>query len=80
MHTIRLEPVKGTSQERWSRMRRKDTQGTYVCESSQQLTQAQLAITELYQEHKELRQQLAAKTLKVSASEGHKGNVTWLKR
>jgi hypothetical protein len=54
--------------------------GTNVREPSQQLKQAQLAIAELYQENRELRQQLAAKTLEVSASQGHEGNMTWLKR
>jgi hypothetical protein len=53
---------------------------TNVREPSQQLKQAQLAIAELYQENRELRQQLAAKTLEVSASQGHEGNMTWLKR
>jgi hypothetical protein len=40
----------------------------------------QLAIAKLYQENRELRQQLAAKTLEVSTSQGHEGNMTWLKR
>jgi hypothetical protein len=80
MRAIRLEPVEGTSRESWSRMRRTDVEGTDVRESSQQLKQVQLAITELYQENRELRQQLAVKTLEVSASQGHEGNVTWLKR
>jgi hypothetical protein len=56
------------------------SEGTDVREPSQQLKQAQLAIAELYQENRELRQQLAAKTLEVSASQGHEGNMTWLKR
>jgi hypothetical protein len=80
MHAIRLEPVEGTSQESGSRMRRTDAMGTNVRESTQQLKQAQLAIVELYQENRELRRQLAAKTLEVSASQGREGNVTWLKR
>jgi hypothetical protein len=80
MHAIRLEPVEGTSQESWGRRRRTDTEGTDVHEPSQQLKQAQLAIAELYQENRELRQQLAAKTLEASTSQGHEGNMTWLKR
>jgi hypothetical protein len=80
MHAIRLEPVEGTSRESWGRRRRTDTESTDVCEPSQQLKQAQLAIAELYQENRELRQQLAAKTLEVSTSQGHEGNMTWLKR
>jgi hypothetical protein len=80
MHVIWLEPLEGTSRESWSRMRRIDVGDTYVRELSQQLKQAQLAIVELYQENRELRRQLTMKTLEVSTSQGHKGNVTWLKR
>jgi hypothetical protein len=43
------------------------------------LKQVKLAITELYQENRELRQQLATKTIEVSAAQGHEGKVTWLK-
>jgi hypothetical protein len=80
MCAIRLEPVEGTSQESGRRMRRTDVMGANIREPTQQLKQAQLAIAELYQENKELRRQLAAKTLEVSASQGHEGNMTWLKR
>jgi hypothetical protein len=80
MRAIRLEPVEGTSRESWGRRRRTDTESTDVHEPSQQLKQAQLAIAELYQENRELRQQLAAKTLEVSTSQGREGNMTWLKR
>jgi enterochelin esterase-like enzyme len=38
--------------------------GTNDQETSQQLKQAKLAIVELYQENRELRQQLATKTMK----------------
>jgi hypothetical protein len=34
----------------------------------------------LYQENRELRQQLAEKTLEASTSQGREGNMTWLKR
>jgi hypothetical protein len=39
-----------------------------------------LAIAELYQENRELRRQLAVKTMEVSASQGYEGNMMWLKR
>ena len=42
--------------------------------------QEKLAIVELSQENRELRQQLAIKTIEVSAAQGHEGSVTWLKR
>jgi hypothetical protein len=80
MRVIRLEPVEGTSRESWGRRRRTNTESVDVCESLQQLKQAQLAIAELYQQNRELRQQLAAKTLEVSASQGREGNATCLKR
>jgi hypothetical protein len=80
MCAIRLEPVEGPSRETCDRRRRTDTEGTDIREPSQQLKQAQLAIAELYQENRELRQQLAAKTLEASTSQGREGNVTWLKR
>jgi hypothetical protein len=80
MRAIRLEPAEGTSRGSGSRTRRTDVMGTNVREPSQQLKQAQLVVAELYQENRELRQQLAAKTLEMSASQGHEGNVTWLKR
>jgi hypothetical protein len=66
--------------ERGRIMRRTNVVGANIREPTQQLKQAQLAIAELYQENRELRQQLAAKTLEVSASQGHEGKVTWLKR
>jgi hypothetical protein len=72
MHVIRLEPVEGTSRGSGRRTRRTDVMGTNVREPSQQLKQAQLAVAELYQENRELRQQLAAKTLEVSASQGRR--------
>jgi len=53
---------------------------TNVQETSQQLKQAQLVITELYQKNRELRQQLATKTLEVSSSQSREGNMTWIKR
>jgi hypothetical protein len=80
MRAVRLEPVEGTSQERERRTRRMDVMGTNDQDPSQQLKQARLAIAELYQENRELRQQLATKTIEVSTVKGHEGNVTWLKR
>jgi hypothetical protein len=44
------------------------------------LKKAQLTIVEIYQENREMRQQLVAKTLEASTSQGREGNVTWLKR
>jgi hypothetical protein len=61
-------------------MRRTNIEGADVLESFQQLKQAQLTIVELYQENRELRQQLAENTLEVSASQGHEGNMMRLKR
>jgi hypothetical protein len=61
-------------------MRRMDFMGTNDQDPSQQLKQVKLAIVELYQENRELRQQLATKTIEVSAVQGHEGNVMWLKR
>jgi hypothetical protein len=80
MRIVRLEPVEGTSRESGRRMRRMDVTGTNDQDPSQQLKQVKLAIVELYQENRELRQQLATKTIEVSAAQGHEGNVTWLKR
>jgi hypothetical protein len=51
-----------------------------IRESSQQLKQAQLTIAELYQENRELKKQLAERTVETSTSQGREGNVTWLKR
>jgi hypothetical protein len=80
MRAIQLEPVEGPSRETCDRRRRPDTEGTNIREPSQQLKKVQLAIAELYQENRELRQQLAEKTLEASTSQGREGNVTWLKR
>jgi hypothetical protein len=79
MRAIRLEPVKGTSRENWSRTRREDAKGIEVREPSYQLNQEKFAIIEIYKENMELRQQLAANTLEVSASQGREGYATWLK-
>jgi hypothetical protein len=57
-----------------------DVVGENSQETSQQLKQEKLAIFELYQENRELRQQLATKTTEQSTTQGHEGNVTWLKR
>jgi len=57
-----------------------DVSGTNDQEPYQQLKQAKLAIAELYQENKKLRQQLETKIIEASTSQGRKGNVTWLKK
>jgi hypothetical protein len=80
MRVVRMKPVEGTSQESGSRMRRMNFMGTNDQDPSHKLKQAILAIAEFYQENRELRQQLATKTIKVSATQGHEGNVKWLKR
>jgi hypothetical protein len=80
MCTIRLEPVEGPSREACGRKRRIDVEGPNIRELSQQLNQAQLAITELYQEKWEMRKQLAANTLEASTSHGQERNMTWLMR
>jgi hypothetical protein len=80
MCVVRLEPLEGTSQESGSIMRRMDSVGTNDQEKSQKLKQAKLSITKLYQENRELRQQLATKTMEASVAQGCEGNMTWLKR
>jgi hypothetical protein len=80
MCIIWLEPIKGPSQESYNRRRRTKTKGTYIREPLQQLKQEQIPIDELYQERRELRQQLATKTLEASTSQGREGNMKWLKR
>jgi hypothetical protein len=80
MHAIRLEPAGGSSHEGRSRTRKVDITGANDQEPSQQLKQAKLAITELYQENMELRRQLATKTMEASAAQGREGNMAWLKR
>jgi hypothetical protein len=49
-------------------------------ETTQKLKKAKLAITELYQENRELRQQLATKIAEASTTQGHTGKMMWLKR
>jgi hypothetical protein len=80
MCVVRLEPVEGSRWEICDRQRRLGTESMDVLEPSQQLKQAQLAITELYQEKMELRKQLAKRTVKTSMSHSREGNVNWLKR
>jgi hypothetical protein len=80
MRVVRLEPLEGTSRESGRRMRRMDVHGSNDQETSQQLKQAKLAIVELYQENRELRQQLATKITEASTTQGREGNMTWLKR
>jgi hypothetical protein len=73
--SVRPEPLEGTSQESGNRMRRMDAIGSNDQETTQQLKQAKLAIAELYQENRELRQQLAMKIMKESSTRGHEGNT-----
>jgi len=80
MCSIQLELIEGASQESWSRTRRTNTVGTNVREPSQQLKKAQLANAKLYQENRELKRQLEAKTLKVLTSQDLEENMTWFKR
>jgi hypothetical protein len=80
MHAIWLEPVETTSRGSGSQTRREEASGSNVRGPNPQLEQAQLTIAELYQENRELRWQLVAKNLEVSAPQGHEGNTTWLKR
>jgi hypothetical protein len=80
MRIVLLEPLEGTSRESRSTTRWLDVVGTNDQENFQQLKQAKLPIVELYQENRDLRQQLVTKTLEVSAGQGREGNVTWLKR
>jgi hypothetical protein len=63
MHVVHLEPLEGTSRESGRRMRRMDAIGSNDQETTQQLKQVKLAIAELYQENRELRQQLATKII-----------------
>jgi hypothetical protein len=49
-------------------------------ETAQKLKQAKLSIAYLYQESRQLRQQLATKITEASAAQGRGGNVIWLKR
>jgi hypothetical protein len=56
-------------------MRRMDFMGTNDQETSQQLKQEKLTIPKLYQENRELRQKITTKTIEVSETKGHEGNV-----
>jgi hypothetical protein len=81
MRVVRLEPVEGSSMGIGERMRRSGDENMNVQESSvAKLKQAQLAIAELYQENKELRRQLAERTIEMPTSQSRAGNVNWLKR
>jgi hypothetical protein len=80
MHAIRLEPAGGSSREDRRKTRKVDIIGVNDQEPSQQLKQAKLAITEIYQENMELRQQLVTKIMEASAVQGSEVNVAWLKR
>jgi hypothetical protein len=79
MCIVFLEPLEGTNRESGSRMRRKDSIGSNDQEIAQQLIQEKLAISKLYQENRELRQQLVTKITEAYPARGHEGNVMWLK-
>jgi hypothetical protein len=79
MRIIRLEPLEGTSRESGSRTRRVDASSSNDQEIAQQLKQAKLSIDELYQQNRELRQELATKITEASVAQGCEGNMTWLK-
>jgi hypothetical protein len=80
VRVVRLEPVEGSSRGISERQRRSDTESMEVQESSQQLKKAQLVIVELYQENRDLRKQLAKKTVEVTTSQSRAGNANWIKR
>jgi hypothetical protein len=80
MHVVWLEPVEGSSMGIGERWRKSGDENVNVQELSQQLKQAQLAIAELYQENRELRRQLAERTIETPTSQSRAGNVNWLKR
>jgi hypothetical protein len=61
-------------------MRRMDATSSNDQEIAQQLKKVKLSIVELYQENRELRQQLETQITEASTTQGHEGNVTWLKR
>jgi hypothetical protein len=80
MRVVRLEPLEGTSRESRSRTRRMDASGSNDQETAQQLKQAKLAIVELYQENRELRQQLATKITEASTTQGREGECDVVKK
>jgi hypothetical protein len=79
MRVIGLEPLEGTSRESGRKMRRMDATGSNYQETYEHLKQEKLAIAELYQENRELRPQLATKTMEASIAQDLEGNVMWLK-
>jgi hypothetical protein len=80
MHAIWLEPTRGSSREGRRKKREMDIAGVNDQDPSQQLKQGKLAIDEFYHQNKELRRKLATKAMEVSTTQGHEGNVAWLKR
>jgi len=79
MRAIQMEPVEDICWESIGTMRETISMGTNVRGQTQKLEQAQVSLVELYLEDKELRWQFAERTLEVSASQGHKGKMKWLK-
>ena len=53
--------------------------GSNYQETYEHLKQEKLAIAELYQENRELRPQLATKTMEASIAQDLEGNMMWLK-
>jgi len=63
MRTIRLEPVESASKGIYERHGNSIDENVNVHELSQQLKQAQYAIAGIYQENRELRRQMAERTI-----------------
>jgi hypothetical protein len=80
MRIVQLEPVEGARKGIDERWRKSGDENVNVQELSQQLKQAQHAIAELYQENRELRRQLAERTIEMPTSQSRAGNVNWLKK
>jgi hypothetical protein len=68
------------SRKNKNRARREDVTGENEQAPSHQLKKEKLAIAELFQENMELRKQLTTKGMEASTTQGHRGNVAWLKR
>jgi hypothetical protein len=76
IHSIWIEPIDGPRREDSNRRRRTNNEGKSIHGPLQQINKAQLSIVELYQVNRELRQQLATKTLEASMPQSREGNET----
>jgi hypothetical protein len=65
MHVVQLEPVEGSSRGIGERRRRSGMKTWRFRSHRSKLKQAQLTIAELYQENRELRRQLAERTVEM---------------